>query len=102
MGEIFDLPPELTIYSAQETREAMLAWVARQTAAGREVLEISASGVQEIDGAGLQLLAALANMEHGWRLVGTSHAFGSACQALGFGHWTDPRHLHHNTPGGAP
>ncbi|MDE2417130.1 MAG: hypothetical protein KGN32_04925 [Burkholderiales bacterium] len=89
MSESFDLPAELNIYSALETRDALLVWVAEQTSKNRESLEISAKNVLEVDGAGLQLLAALANMEHSWRLVEASDAFSDACRTMGLAHWLD-------------
>ena len=83
----FDLPPELNIYNVLETRDALLAWVTAQTAAGKDRLEISAKAVAEVDGSGLQLLAALSNTEQHWSLVDSSEAFDAACRTLGFGHW---------------
>ena len=93
MGERFELPAELNIYSATETRDALHAWVAAQVAQGREQLAVSARDVAEVDGAGLQLLAALSNSEPPWRLVEASPAFGEACRILGLGHWLDGRTL---------
>ena len=90
MSVPFELPSELNIYSALETRDALLAWVTAQVAQGLDHLDISARDVAEVDGAGLQLLAALSNMGHPWRLVETSVPFVEACQTLGFGHWLGP------------
>jgi anti-anti-sigma regulatory factor len=87
MTQVFALPVELNIYNVLETRDALLAWVTAQTASGKDRLEISAKAVAEVDGSGLQLLAALSNTEHHWRLVDSSEAFDAACRALGFGHW---------------
>lgn len=99
MGDRFELPSELNIYSALETRDALLAWVTAQVAEGRDHLEISARNVAEVDGAGLQLLAALSNMDHHWRLVETSTPFTEACQTLGFGSWVDKRYLQAGSEG---
>jgi len=93
MSEPFELPTELNIYSALETRDALLAWVAEQNGKSHDYLEISAKNVGEVDGSGLQLLAALANMEQPWHLIQTSEAFTEACKTLGFGHWIDKRYL---------
>jgi anti-anti-sigma regulatory factor len=93
MSEPFELPAELNIYSALETRDALLAWVAEETSKNPDHLEISAKNVQEVDGSGLQLLAALSNMEHSWRLVQVSETFAEACKTLGFGAWVDKRYL---------
>jgi ABC-type transporter Mla MlaB component len=89
----FELPSELNIYSALETRDALLAWATEQSTQGHDTLHISARDVAEVDGSGLQLLAALGDREHPWRLVHSSTAFTEACRTLGFGHWLDPRYL---------
>lgn len=102
MVERFELPAELNIYSALETRDALLSWVAEQTAKGREVLEISASAVAEVDGSGLQLLAAVANGDTPWRLVEPSAPFADACRTLGLGDWLDGRKLKSSSAGAAP
>lgn len=87
MGKRFELTPEWNIYSALESRDALLAWASEQTAKGHDQLEISAAQVAEVDGAGLQLLAALGNQEIPWRLVDASDAFIEACKTLGFDAW---------------
>lgn len=87
MSNRFELPAGLNIYSALETRDALLAWSSTQS--GNTPLEVSASAVNEIDGAGLQLLASLSNMERPWRLVETSECFTEACKTIGFAHWLD-------------
>ena len=93
MSERFELPAELNIYSALDTRDAMLAWVAAQAGKDHDFLEVSARDVQEVDGSGLQLLAALSNMEQPWRLVEASDTFVQACRTVGFTHWLDKRFL---------
>jgi ABC-type transporter Mla MlaB component len=93
MSEPFELPTELNIYSALETRDALLAWVTEQMGKGQDGLEISARNVEEVDGSGLQLLAALSNMEHAWRLVDASDAFTEACRTLGVAQWLEKRPL---------
>jgi ABC-type transporter Mla MlaB component len=93
MGERFELPAELNIYSALDTRDALLAWVTEQGAHGRDFLELSARDVAEVDGSGLQLLAALSNMEQSWRLVEASEVFVDACRTMGFSGWLDGRYL---------
>lgn len=89
MVKRFELTPEWNIYSAQESRDALLAWASEQSAKGHDLLEISAGKVSEIDGAGLQLLAALGNQETSWRLVDASEAFIEACTTLGFQAWLE-------------
>jgi ABC-type transporter Mla MlaB component len=93
MDERFELPAELNIYSTLETRDALLAWVAEQAPKGKEYLEVSARDVQEVDGSGLQLLAALGHGEQRWHLVEASTAFVDACRIMGFSNWLDSRYL---------
>jgi hypothetical protein len=93
MNDRFELPAELNIYSALESRDALLAWATDQMTQAKGFLEVSARDVQEVDGAGLQLLAALSNMEQTWHLVETSECFAEACRAMGFGNWLDKRYL---------
>lgn len=85
--QAFTLPSELNIYNVLETRDALLAWVTAQTTAGIGHLKISAKDVSEVDGSGLQLLAALSNTEQHWSLVDSSEPFKAACRTLGFHHW---------------
>ncbi len=87
----FSLPSEINIYNVLETRDALLAWVSVQVVKGSAHLEISARDVTDVDGSGLQLLAAFSNMEHSWRLVEASAPFAQACRTMGFGHWLDTR-----------
>ena len=89
MSTAFDLPAELTIYSAIESRDSLLAWVTEQTTKGSAVLELSAGHIEEIDGSGLQLLASLTNMGLTWKLVDASTSFCDACKTLGLAHWVD-------------
>jgi anti-anti-sigma regulatory factor len=91
MSEQFELPAELNIYRAVEVRDALVAWVTERNPQPREVLAISAAGVEEVDGAGLQLLASLSNRGHAWRLQGHSERFADACRTLGFGRWLEGR-----------
>ena len=87
MSQKFELPAEVTIYSVMETRDALLAWVDKERSHTAEALEISARDVMQVDAAGLQLLAALSNMQHPWKLVDTSAAFTEACQTMGLAQW---------------
>jgi hypothetical protein len=88
----FELPAELTIYSALETRDALLAWATEQSAKSGSSLEVSARHVSEVDGSGLQLLAALSNMDISWRLGDASPIFLDACRTLGLASWLNDRH----------
>ncbi len=89
MGKRFELSAEWNIYSAMESRDLLLAWASEQGNKGHDYLEVSAAKVREVDGAGLQLLAALSNQDIAWRLVDSSEAFSEACKSLGFGAWLD-------------
>lgn len=89
MGERFELPAELNIYGALETRDALLAWVVEQSNKGRDFLEVSARDVTEVDGSGLQLLASLSNGDTPWHLVEASEALIEACRIMGLGSWLD-------------
>lgn len=87
MTQVFALPSELNIYNVLEIRDTLLAWVTDQTAQGHSQFDISAKDVTEVDGSGLQLLAALSNTVHQWRLIDASDAFKAACETLGFSQW---------------
>jgi ABC-type transporter Mla MlaB component len=89
MSKPFELPEEMTIYSAVETRDALLAWVTEQGTKSAKLLEISAAKVREVDGSGLQLLASLAHMDQPWRLVEPSAALLEAGKTLGLEVWLD-------------
>lgn len=91
MKESYELPSELTIYGVLDARTALLAWLEEQADGPEDVVDISAAKVAEIDGAGLQLLAALSSMGQAWRLSDPSERFSDACRALGFGHWLKGR-----------
>lgn len=89
MSTPFELPAEMTIYSAVEIRDALLTWVTEQSAKSVKVLELSAAKVEEIDGSGLQLVAALSNTDQPWQLKNPSPVFVDACKALGLQAWLD-------------
>ena len=92
MSQVFEMPAEVNIYSALETRDALLAWSQEQINQGAECLEVSAKDVSEIDGSGLQLLAALDNTQYSWRLLEASEVFTEACRTMGFTRLLDTRH----------
>jgi anti-anti-sigma regulatory factor len=89
MSEPYELPAELNIYNALDTRDKLLAWASEQNAKATDFLTISARNVGEVDGAGLQLLAALSNLNQAWQLTQPSAAFIEACETMGFGHWLE-------------
>ncbi len=84
------LPAELSIYTAAETRAAWLAWLASEDAAAGQVdptIAVDASAVDVIDGAGVQLLLALARTLHergtGLAFSAPSRVLQEGCAALG-------------------
>jgi ABC-type transporter Mla MlaB component len=90
------LPAELTIFSATETREALLAWLSQTGRAGAaDPLRLDASGVIDVDGAGVQLLCALGHQvesdSRAWQIVAPSGALLRACRVLGLSDWLDRR-----------
>ena len=89
MSKPFELPEEMTIYSAVETRDALLAWLTEQSAKSAKLLEISAAKVREVDGSGLQLLASLSHIDQPWRLVNPSAALLEVGKTLGLEDWLD-------------
>lgn len=91
MEESFELPSELNIYGALETRDALLAWVEKQNTLGTEYLNLSASNVEVVDGSGLQLISALFNMEQRCRIVSASEVFVESCRTMGLVHWLDTK-----------
>jgi anti-anti-sigma regulatory factor len=88
------LPAELTIYTAAETRDAWLAWLAgdaAQAAAAEPLCPVDASGCDEIDAAGAQLLVALAHslarQQRQLQLQQPSTPVRAACHDLGLADW---------------
>lgn len=87
------LPIELTIYTASELRQQWLDWLhsLREAfeagIAEEDPVEIDASAVAEVDGAGVQLLLSLSNalgpLHRELRLLQPSRVLVEACSALG-------------------
>ena len=82
------LPAELTIYTAGEVHPLWRAWLAETDHADAPPeCRIDAAAVDQIDGAGLQLLISLANSlaarQRTLRLVDASALLVNACQTLG-------------------
>jgi anti-anti-sigma regulatory factor len=82
----FRLPPELTIYTVDDTRHALTAWLA--TLCPRSTpWRLDAAGVAEADAAGVQLLLAISRSASlaGARLhlESPSHALCRASEQLG-------------------
>lgn len=84
MSTALALPPELTIYTAAETRTA---WLAALAEPGEGTLAVPAGAVTEVDAAGIQLLASLARtlaaQQRTLKLLDPSPALQGACERLG-------------------
>ncbi len=83
------LPAELTIYTVGELHPQWLAWL--QQGAANAPAELQATAVEQVDGAGLQLLLSLARAatERGraLRIQSPSVVMRTGCAALGLGSW---------------
>lgn len=83
MSHSLVLPRELTIYTASETRADWLLWLASLP----EDAVVDGAAVDQVDGAGLQLLVALrhAVRQRGreWHVIPASATLHQACCALG-------------------
>ena len=80
------LPAELTIYTVAEIRSAWLPWLTLQRSApGTDAAFVDASAVDQVDTAGVQLLAslALALTPRRLQLLAPSGPLRSACRSLG-------------------
>ena len=84
MSHVLNLPSELTIYGVGELRSRCLEWLA---ATGGEELVVDGAAVDEVDGAGAQLLIALARSAAAdarpLRWAAASPALRKACAAMG-------------------
>ncbi|MDD0837400.1 STAS domain-containing protein [Curvibacter sp. HBC61] len=91
MSQPFNLPAELTIYTAESTRQALLGWLQVPADAGQLSRPLHGAEVSEVDGAGLQLLGSLANslaaQGQTLELHQPSPVLRQALMALGCGHW---------------
>ncbi len=87
------LPAELTIYTVGELHPQWLAWLGTHTGAvdSSSSVCVQAAAVDQVDGAGLQLLLALQRSltEHGRRLhiEAPSDVLRRGCEALGLCDW---------------
>lgn len=82
----FQLPAELTIYSAADTARALVGWLSGRDGNAPH-LHVAADQVLDIDGAGLQLLLALQKTcvarGQALHLIEPSGTLEKACRALG-------------------
>ena len=93
MNPLFQLPSEMTIYSVGLTRDALLAWLVEHDPRPGDAVDIDAAQVEEIDGAGMQLLGALteALTQRGlaWRVREPSAHLQEVCSVLGSHSWLE-------------
>lgn len=93
MTAAFQLPAELTIYSVGTTRDALLNWLTQQDPKQGDQVDIDAALVDDIDGAGIQLLGALtlSLTERGvlWQVKDASAPLLEICGVLGSQTWLD-------------
>ena len=86
------LPAEMSIYTAAELHPQWLAWATEGLGPAAEALAVGET-VDQVDGAGVQLLVALqrclAARGCTLRLKAPSHALQEACTALGLAAWLD-------------
>jgi anti-anti-sigma regulatory factor len=95
MASTRTLPTELTIYTVGELRAEWLAWLTEgapmqvDETGHNEFLSVEADAVDQVDGAGVQLLVSLAHgleqQQRSLRLLNPSAALSGACRSLGVG-----------------
>lgn len=83
----FELPEDFNVYHAEDTLQALKAWLADSAPTHGALLQLSAARVMEMDGTGMQLLASLCNSGYKLHLVDTSPKFVEALQTTGHMHW---------------
>jgi len=87
------LPAELTIYAVGELHPQWLAWLGEGLASlpAEVPAEVQAAAVEQVDGAGLQLLLslqrALADRGRTLQIQAPSEVLRAGCAALGLGAW---------------
>lgn len=87
MQKRFELPEEFNVYGSHSVLEALKLWLTHCEIALDDEIEIDASKVMEIDGTGIQILAALSRSGYRWKLVEASAKFISACFVTGHQDW---------------
>lgn len=88
-NSVLALPAELTIYTVGELHPQWLAWFREGSQSAP--LDVNAAGVEQVDGAGLQLLLSLvgaaSDRGRALRIQDPSEALRQGCLALGLGDW---------------
>lgn len=83
------LPAELTIYTVGELHPQWMSWLLNGAAPA--AAEVQAAAVEQVDGAGLQLLLSLsrafAERERKLHILAPSEALRAGCAALGLDDW---------------
>lgn len=87
MNKRFELPEEFNVYGSHSIVEALKLWLKEYEVGVGEEFEIDAGKVMEIDGTGIQILAALTHSGYRWTLVEASARFIGACLTTGHQGW---------------
>lgn len=87
MNHCFELPEEFTVYHAQDTLESLRTWLRHNPVEDGAQIDISAARVAEMDGTGMQLLAALRKSGYRLRILAPSTRFAEACGITGNKAW---------------
>lgn len=92
MNDILVLPQELTIYTVGEAHPLWVNWLGTaENADADKLAEVQASGVEQIDTAGVQLLLSLqrglSTRNRKLKILGASSALTAACDGLGLSSW---------------
>lgn len=87
MPHRFDLPEEFNVNNAYDTLEKLRHWLSESAVDIETTLDMHAHSVMEIDGTGMQLLAALSKSGYRWRICEPSTKFSSICRTLGLDDW---------------
>lgn len=102
MRQTLVLPAELTIYTASATRADWLAWLDSPDLDRKSMVHIDAASVEDVDGAGVQLLGALLRslLEQAlaWQVLAPSAALLEACRVLGCPEWLTDNSLEVTSP----
>ena len=87
MNHCFELPEDFNVYHMEETLDALKRWLQQSKLESGALIDISAARVAEIDGTGMQLLAALQNSGYRLRVVESSRKFTEACEITNNAAW---------------
>ena len=84
---VYPLPEEFNVYRSEETLETLRAWLKHTPVPAGAHIDFSASQVMEVDGTGLQLLAAMRRSGYQVRIIDPSPKIWAALQTSGTSDW---------------